>query len=200
MGLDKKYIIPLVSTLCVIAIVLPIVLVVPQQASDQGVEDAFVDKIEASVNQGVLVGQLTPEAGMFLGIPFSQPPVADWRWRNPRDPVNFPGGQWDATYTRPACPQICDQPASEYSCPHETNEDCLYLNVWVPRRLATKVSGNSVIEDNHYMLDTQSGQSLAVMVWFYGGNFLNGAGSCVLYDGRFMSNLGDVIIVTTNYR
>ena len=62
-----------------------------------------------------------------------------------------------------------------------------------------------ILDEYHYVVDPAylpGGRMgpLPVMVWFYGGNFRNGAGSCVLYDGRFMASKGDVIVVTTNYR
>lgn len=154
--------------------------------------------------QGSIIGSMSEQAGMFFGIPFSQPPLGNYRWRNPRDPVPFPNGVWDATFIRPACVQICHQPAEEYSCPHEWDEDCLYLNVWVPRRLMKLVESDEVIAGQHYVIDEayQDGgdNSLAVMVFFYGGNFLNGAGSATLYDSRYLAHQGDVIGVTTNYR
>ena len=72
-------------------------------------------------------------------------------------------------------------------------------------KLLEKTKPNEILDDNHFQVNSSylSGGSespLPVMVWFYGGNFLNGAGSCVLYDGRFMASKGDVIVVTTNYR
>jgi len=72
-----------------------------------------------AARQGNVVGIKTLESAMFYGIPFSQPPVGDYRWRRPRDPLPFTKKYWNATFERPACLQICDQPASEYSCPQE---------------------------------------------------------------------------------
>jgi len=67
--------------------------------------------------QGNIVGMTTTEAGIFYGIPFSQPPVGEYRWRKPRDPLEFSESFWNATYKRPACVQDCNLPAIEYSCP-----------------------------------------------------------------------------------
>lgn len=163
-----------------------------------------LDKAVATATQGSMIGLMSPEAGIFYGIPFSQPPIGQYRWKKPRQDVPFPEGVWDATYTRPACIQICKQPAEEYSCPHEWDEDCLYLNIWVPRRLMKKVESDEVIGAEHYVIDEEyldgGDNSLAVMLFLYGGNFLNGAGSATLYDSRYIANQGDVIGVTTNYR
>ncbi|XP_062410097.1 bile salt-activated lipase-like [Sardina pilchardus] len=68
------------------------------------------------------------------------------------------------------------------------DEDCLYLNVWVPQ-------GMGSVNTN-----------LPVMVWIYGGGFLLGGSMGAnfldnyLYDGEEIANKGNVIVVTANYR
>ena len=59
------------------------------------------------------------------------------------------------------------------------SEDCLSLNVWTPG------------------ID---GAKRPVMVWIHGGAFTTGAGSLGLYGGRALSETGDVVVVTINYR
>ena len=59
------------------------------------------------------------------------------------------------------------------------SEDCLYLNVWTPT-------------GSH-------GKHFPVMVWIYGGGFLNGGASPAVYDGTAFAQRG-VVIVTFNYR
>jgi para-nitrobenzyl esterase len=59
------------------------------------------------------------------------------------------------------------------------SEDCLYLNIWTPG-----------LDD----------AKRPVMVWIHGGYFTNGAGSWVFYNGRNLSTLGNVTVVTINYR
>jgi len=41
---------------------------------------------------------------------------------------------------------------------------------------------------------------LAVMVFFHGGGYVLGSGHQPLYDGKIMAALGNVIVVTVNYR
>lgn len=81
----------------------------------------------------------------------------------------------DATHPGPACPQQ----ASVGGPDTPTDEDCLYLNVTTPARL-------------------DPGTPLPVMVWWHGGGFTSGSGA--EYDATRLSEQGDVIVVTVNYR
>jgi len=58
-------------------------------------------------------------------------------------------------------------------------EDCLYANVWVP--------------------EGSAGKKLPVMVWIYGGGFVNGGSSPAVYDGSQFAKRG-VVFVSFNYR
>jgi carboxylesterase type B len=78
-----------------------------------------------------------------------------------------------ATAYGPACPQ---PPVPGYT----QSEDCLFLNLWTPTRSSVK--------------------RLPVLVFFYGGSFVDGAGSVPVYDGARLASRGDVILVTLNYR
>ena len=59
------------------------------------------------------------------------------------------------------------------------SEDCLYLNVFVPR-------------------DKEKDSKKAVMVWIHGGGFA--IGSSKDYNGTALSTLNDIIVVSINYR
>lgn len=59
------------------------------------------------------------------------------------------------------------------------NEDCLYLNVFVPSTVKPDVK-------------------MAVMVWIHGGAFT--LGSSTEYPGHILASFNDVIVVTFNYR
>jgi para-nitrobenzyl esterase len=59
------------------------------------------------------------------------------------------------------------------------SEDCLYLNVWTPAKLAS--------------------EQLPVIVWFYGGGFVTGSNSEARYDGVHLAAKG-AVVVTPNYR
>jgi para-nitrobenzyl esterase len=59
------------------------------------------------------------------------------------------------------------------------SEDCLVMNVWIPAHPAS--------------------QKLPVMVWIYGGGFVNGGSSPAVYDGSSFAKQG-VVFVSFNYR
>jgi len=110
----------------------------------------------------------------FLGIRFAAPPVGNLRFAPPAPPPAVAGTISAAAFGSP-CPQSASPFGSE-----STNEDCLFLNIYVPG------SGVSARND------------LPVMVFFYGGAFVDGAGS--IYDPSNMAIQGNVIVVTVNYR
>jgi carboxylesterase type B len=64
----------------------------------------------------------------------------------------------------------------------QASEDCLYLNVFVPRTLGTSAGSTP----------------RAVMVWIYGG--ANAQGASDYYDPTPLVEAEDVIVVTVNYR
>lgn len=209
----KALIVGLVAGGSVFVVVLTVSLVLTQGSDSNnndpppdGLVGPHLDKIVAKASEGSLVGLVSPEAGMFIGVPFSQPPVGDLRWRDPLPPKPYSEDYYNATYERSSCIQICRLPAPEYSCPEEDqfHEDCLFLNIWVPHTIMKKVDKDGVIDGEHYIVDPayQNGDSdsLAVMVFFYGGNFLVGSASVELYDNRFLAKQGNIVGVTVNYR
>ena len=60
---------------------------------------------------------------VFLGIPYVQPPIGEYRWKRPVRLDKFTASPWNATFNKLACPQF-------YS--DEISEDCLYLNIYTP--------------------------------------------------------------------
>jgi para-nitrobenzyl esterase len=110
----------------------------------------------------------------FLGIRFAAPPVGNLRFAAPSPPPAVAGTLSAAAFGSP-----CPQNASPFGSA-STNEDCLFLNIYVP--------GSGVSARNN----------LPVMVFFYGGAFVDGEGS--IYDPSSMAIQGNVIVVTVNYR
>src|SRR5215469_13162871 len=113
---------------------------------------------------------------IFKGIPFSQPPVGNLRWREPQPVKNWTGMR-NADQFGPRCMQ---RSGGDYWFRSKgMSEDCLYLNVWTPAKSAT--------------------DRLPVLVYVFGGGFQNGDGSEPRYDGESMAHQG-IVAVTINYR
>ncbi|XP_060573357.1 cholinesterase 2-like [Ruditapes philippinarum] len=112
----------------------------------------------------------------YSGIPFAKPPVGDLRFRKP-EPVTSLTSPFYAQKFSAICPQ---RPIFETTLKDPQDEDCLYLNVYVPDR-------ESEIPDGH-----------AVLIWVYGGGFQEGSANT--YDFSLMSLTGNIIVVTFNYR
>jgi para-nitrobenzyl esterase len=125
-------------------------------------------------DEGRVRGYVTKDHLVFKGIAFAKPPVGRLRFRAPR-PVEPWDGVRDAKQAGSACAQTI-----QYGTPEpqfKGSEDCLYLNVHVPRGVH---------------------RPMPVMVFLHGGGFGQGDGG--LYDPRPVSGRGGVIVVTANYR
>lgn len=129
----------------------------------------------AFTDRGFVKGESTDTTYAFRGIPYAAPPVGDLRWRPP-EPAQRWRGVRDATEFAPHCPQL-GSPFGDAS----TTEDCLYLNVYVPKR-----------RPRHF------GPYLRpVMVWIHGGALYRGESDT--YDPTRLVEQG-VVVVTLNYR
>jgi para-nitrobenzyl esterase len=130
-------------------------------------------------SNGVIEGRGVQASGVriFRGIPFAQPPVGDLRWREPQ-PVNNWQGTRPALDFGPRCIQAVVFDDIRYRS-NGVSEDCLYLNVWTPAK--------------------SNRERLPVLVYFYGGGFVNGDTSEPRYDGESMAAKG-IVVVSVNYR
>jgi para-nitrobenzyl esterase len=129
-----------------------------------------------STESGAISGIREDGLSIYKGVPFAAPPVGDLRWRPPA-----PVAPWTATRNAeafaPACMQVGVSMPGEI--PPAVSEDCLYLNIWTPAKSAQ--------------------EHLPVIVWIYGGGYINGSASMPLYWGDRLAHKG-VIIVTIAYR
>ncbi len=119
---------------------------------------------------GAITGVAADDVVSYRGIRYAAPPTGPHRWAPPQ-PVAPWAGVLAADRAGPPCPQGPAVP--------QASEDCLYLNVWVPRR-----RGN---------------EKLPVMFWSYGGGFVAGSGADPKFDGSALARRG-VVVVTFSYR
>lgn len=128
----------------------------------------------------------------FLGIPYALPPMDSLRFRKP---VRVPDWGEDAIHAvNFSSPCVQFVPSKVILTPwissrsRQGSEDCLYLNIWAP------------VDHNADKVRHNSSEGKTVMVWIHGGAFFSGSADVDLYDGSLLSSLGDVIVVSLNYR
>ena len=112
-----------------------------------------------------LEGKSDPSTGQrhFMGVPFAAPPVGNLRWRAPQ-----PAESWQGARAAVKPGDMCWQSApSAYGI--SASEDCLYLNVFAPSEDTVAAVG-----------------PLPVMVFWHGGSWDSGSGSCPLYYGQHL--------------
>lgn len=68
------------------------------------------------------------------------------------------------------------------------SEDCLYLNIWIPKKLALELSSNG-----------RGIKKLPVFAYLHGGSFIVGGGTSTVVNGTSFTSR-DTILVTMNYR
>ena len=135
-------------------------------------------KINAGTLQGSWVAS-APHVAAFLGIPYAAQPVGSLRWKAPQPPPTWSGIR-EATNYGPACPQTPSPwlPEMLGIQKMETNEACLYLNVWTS--------------------NLHGAAKLPVMVWVHGGGNVEGSAEWPPL-GSTLARKG-VVVVSLNYR
>jgi para-nitrobenzyl esterase len=131
---------------------------------------------QVKVAGGLLRGVAADGVIAFKGIPFAAAPVGALRWRAPQPAARWSGIR-DASSYGSDCMQV---PFPSDAAPLGTPpaEDCLYANVWKPAAARNK---------------------LPVMVWIYGGGFVNGGASPPTYSGAELAKQG-ILVFSFNYR
>jgi para-nitrobenzyl esterase len=133
----------------------------------------MADAAVVQTDAGPVRGIVTDGYRLFQGIPYAASTAGELRWRPPQ-PVRPWTQVRDVTWPGPMCPQ---QPSS-YAEVASLAEDCLCLNVVIPRAGGPE-------------------RPRPVMVWIHGDGAI-GAGS--FFDPRRLATVGDVMVVTINYR
>lgn len=79
------------------------------------------------------------------------------------------------------CPQTDQNPFPGIAPKLPQSDDCLNLNVWTP--------------------SVSDGKKRSVMVWLHGGGFSGGSSmEALAYEGKNLSQKGDVVVVSVNHR
>lgn len=135
-------------------------------------------RIDSGNLRGLHIAGLA-RGGAFLGIPYAAQPVGKLRWQAPKQAPSWAGVK-DATQFGPACPQTPSPwlPEMLNIKRMNTDEACLYLNVWTP--------------------DMHPKKNLPVLVWVHGGGNVEGSGEWPPL-GVTLAQQG-LVVVSINYR
>lgn len=124
------------------------------------------------------------EIVVYHGIRYAKPPVDVLRFTKP---VPMDDDTIEMFGLQSAEKVACIQPKNFLVADDlMLSEDCLHLNIWVP--LA-----------NRSLKDVNANR-LPVMIWIHGGSFHIGSGNQDDFNGIVLSSVGQVIVVTLNYR
>ena len=134
----------------------------------------MVAPLKVTTAVGEVEGFYEDSNRLFLGIPFAKAPVGELRFAPPQ-----PAEPWEGTLSASDFGPSCPQASGSLSVSNAQNEDCLSLNVFTPKM--------------------QSAELRPVMVWIYGGAFVSG-GSSQYREATTLSEVGDLLVVTLNYR
>ncbi len=163
-------------TIALVCVAVMVLAAVPASAGNTMYDPPIVQ-----VKNGQLRGIMDGDTYNFRGVRYA---VAE-RFGMPQ-PVEPWEGVVDAQVYGPVCPiaKMTAVGSDELVWPHRywvEDENCQYLNIWTQN------------------LDTAAKKP--VMVFMHGGAFSNGSSiESYAYDGRNLSEFGDVVMVTLNHR
>jgi para-nitrobenzyl esterase len=132
------------------------------------------------VEAGELRGFRDGKTFTFLGVPYAEA----GRFEQPR-----PVTAWQGVRSAQAWGPVCPIPAGaigrdEFVFPHRfwiENEHCQVLNIWTQ--------------------STSTSAKKPVLFWMHGGGFTNGSSmESYAYDGKNLSEYGNVVVVSLNHR
>eukprot|EP00854_Cymbomonas_tetramitiformis_P013235 gene13235-15642_t len=154
-------------------------------AKDPSTDPIVLTDTLVNIPDGTLDGAETDNSFEFLGVPYAESPTGDLRWRPPLQVA-----PWGGVRSAKRLGSSCWQYYRSISIPQD--EDCLFLNVFVPKANA-RAAASRHGADAH--------EPLPVMVWIHGGGFVYGSSSNKEYNGTNILKLNKgVIVVTINYR
>ncbi len=140
-------------------------------------------------DQGAVQGFQTKGIAEFLGVPYAAAPVGDLRWMPPVKHAPW-RNVLQATAYAPQCAEVTVSP---FDGPANSNEDCLYLNIFTP---VPGTDGRQADEERPTYGERR--EKLPVMFFSYGGGDADGESND--YDGSKLALQGRTVVVTFNYR
>ncbi|XP_051513516.1 neuroligin-3-like isoform X2 [Myxocyprinus asiaticus] len=181
-----------------------------------------------------LPSEILGPVDQYLGVPYAAPPVGEKRFLPPEPPSSWSGIK-NGTHFAPVCPQNIHNAVPEIMMPiwftfnldivatyiQDQNEDCLYLNIYVPTEDVKRISKECARKPNKKICrkggthSKKQGEDLSdndgdededirdtgakpVMVYIHGGSYMEGTGNMI--DGSVLASYGNVIVITLNFR
>ncbi|CAB0043351.1 unnamed protein product [Trichogramma brassicae] len=167
-----------------------------------GIDDEYLDdptyvETMSGPMRGSAKSILDREVHTYLGVPFAKPPVGKLRFRKPE-----PLEPWRGVLNATRMPNSCIQERYDYFPGFEgeemwnpntnVSEDCLYMNIWVPRRIRLRHKNGANPEEER--------RGVPILVWVYGGGYMTGTATLDVYDADLMAARCDCIIASMQYR
>ncbi|KAI3647047.1 hypothetical protein MP228_007268 [Amoeboaphelidium protococcarum] len=147
--------------------------------------DSSSSVVEVALSSGMrvhgMIDKVYPEVAHFYGIPYAS--ISTERFGAPIKYEHKNNQEvFEAYEFGPVCPQL------EFFL-NQAEHGCLSLNIYAPLR-----QSHPTMRHHHNHLKP-------VLIFFHGGGFFLGGGSeHKLYDGSYMVQNHDVVVVTVNYR
>lgn len=143
-----------------------------------------MDTIIRETAAGTIKGTSQNQLEIYYGIPYAEPPIDTNRFKHAALKTHWDNNNLDATSFGPIPLQPYNKLETFFSTHNqdfEQSEDCLYLNIYKP-------------------VSAEHSETLPVIIWFYGGGFLNGHGFAELYQPQHLAETAHAIVITFNYR
>ncbi|KAM0193480.1 hypothetical protein ACHAPI_007549 [Fusarium lateritium] len=129
-----------------------------------------------TTQNGIITGRAAANTNVseYLGIPYAKPPIGSLRFEPPHE--------LDAVHhiNATAFGYACVQPDGTGSGGEPQSEDCLTLNLWTKPQAGEKKK--------------------AILLWVHGGAYSYGSSRAPNYNGEYIADQEDVMLISLNYR
>lgn len=131
---------------------------------------------------GTIYGKSYAGFDVFKGIPYAQSPKGALRFKHAQPVTYYENDLYATEFGHTPIQPFNSLEAffSPFQEPPQQSEDCLTLNIWRPH--------------------SKGDQLLPVIIFIYGGSFVNGHSAQDIYQPQTIVQQEDVIVVTFNYR